>query len=345
MFFVITHTASDDYRDNKNEYMRRAKSLFQDRYGIKEDRLLEIDSLMEILNRYIKQENKDAQSLLESKNAPDSSWNEEIWKKCRTLLRGIKYSLEDDGINVNNESILERAQEWSGFDEFRKVLNKFVKTEKKNAFEDLLDTINEDIEEAIKGKENDIKSLQKGDEEITKQQEKLEYARLEMQEKIGNIRKEFSQDNVSKRFDFVEERIQEHIIDANADYANIRREATNLYDLADKAKSALFRKMQSIIEEYVKVRKSEVFFKKPDLDKIKAEATEQATYVKDTIEVREVPGGCCGKKKKYIVHKGGVSMLKGHCDFLEMRQCIISAKRLLNSRKKSRKKLRVTFLK
>ncbi len=305
VFFVITHTASDDYRDNKNEYMRRAKSLFQDRYGIKEDRLLEIDSLMEILNRYIKQENKDAQSLLESKNAPDSSWNEEVWKKCRTLLRGIKYSLEDDGINVNNESILERAQEWSGFDEFRKVLNKFVKTEKTNAFEDFLDTINEDIEEAIKGKENDIKSLQKGDEEITKQQEKLEYARLEMQEKIGNIRKEFSQDNVSKRFDFVEERIQEHIIDANADYANIRREATNLYDLADKAKSALFRKMQSKIEEYVKVRKSEVFFKKPDLDKIKAEATEQATYVKDTIEVREIPGGCCGKKKKYIVHKGG----------------------------------------
>ena len=67
VFFVITHTASNDYRDEKEEYMRRAKSLFKDRYGIKEDRLLEIDSLMEILIRYINQENKDAQSLLESK--------------------------------------------------------------------------------------------------------------------------------------------------------------------------------------------------------------------------------------------------------------------------------------
>lgn len=303
VFFVITHTASDDYRDNKDAYMRRAKSLFKDRYGIKEDRLLEIDSLMEILNRYIKQENKDAQSLLESKTVPDSSWNEEVWKKCRTLLRGIEHSLEDDRINVNNENMLERAQEWSGFDEFRKVLNEFVKTEKTNAFEGLLDTINEDIEEAIKSKENDIKSLQKGDEEITKQQEKLEYAKLEMLEKIGNIRKEFSQDNVSKRFDFVEERIQEHIIDANAGYANIRREATNLYDLADKVKSALFDEMKSRIEEYVKVRKSEVFFKMPDLDKIKAEATEQAKYTVDIIEERPVPGSCCNKKEKYIVHK------------------------------------------
>lgn len=305
VFFVITHTASDDYRDNKDAYMRRAKSLFKDRYGIKEDRLLEIDSLMEILIRYINQENKDAQSLLESKTVPDSSWNEEVWKKCRTLLRGIKYSLKDDAINVNNESILERAQEWSGFNKFRKILNKFVKTEKTNAFEDFLDTIDEDIEEAIKGKENDKRNLQDGAEKIKKQIEKLEYVKLNIQEELGKIRQEFSQDNVSKRFDFVEERIQEHIIDANADYANIRREATNLYDLADKAKSALFRKMQSIIEEYVKVCKSEVFFKKPDFDKIEAEATNQAKYPTDIIGKRKVPGFCCDDYETYIEHKGG----------------------------------------
>lgn len=342
VFFVITHTASDDYRDNKDAYMRRAKSLFKDRYGIKEDRLLEIDSLMEILIRYINQENKDAQSLLESKTVPDSSWNEEVWKKCRTLLRGIKYSLKDDGINVNNESILERAQEWSGFNKFRKILNKFVKTEKTNAFEDFLDTIDEDIEEAIKGKENDKRNLQDGAEKIKKQIEKLEYVKLNIQEELGKIRQEFSQDNVSKRFDFVEERIQEHIIDANADYANIRREATNLYDLADKAKSALFRKMQSIIEEYVKVCKSEVFFKKPDFDKIEAEATDQAKYPTDIIGKRKVPGFCCDDYETYIEHKGGMSMLKRNCNLLERCRCVISAKRLMISRQKFRKKLRVT---
>lgn len=305
VFFVITHTASNDYRDEKEEYMRRARSLFKDRYGIKEDRLLEIDSLMEILIRYINQENKDAQSLLESKTVPDSSWNEGVWKKCWRLLCGIKDSLEYDGINVNNESILERSQEWSGFDKFRKVLNKFVKTEKTNAFEDLLKTIKEDIEEAIKGKENDKRNLQDGDKKMEEQIKELESVRLKMQEELGEIRQVFSQENVSKRFDFVEERIQEHIIDANADYANIRREATNLYDLADKVKSALFDEMKSRIEEYVKVRKSEVFFKMPDLDKIKAEATEQAIYTVDIIEERPVPGFCCNKKKKYIVHKKG----------------------------------------
>ena len=298
VFFVITKCADGNFRRHKKEIMSKAKKFFVEKTGIKEDRLLAIDSLMEILHRYITKENKDALSLRKSKDVPDSSWDEKTWEECRELLSNIKNSLEDDDINVNNENILERAQEWSGFDEFRKVLNEFVKTEKTNAFEGLLETIKDDIEEAIKGKENDIKYLHDGEEQI----EKLEHVKLKIQEDLGNIRKDFSQEEVSKRFKFVEDIIENHIEKADSE-DKIVTETINLYDLADKVKSALFDEMISRIEAYVKVRKSEVFFKKPDLDKIKAEATKQATYVKDTIEVKEVPGDCCGKKKKYIVQK------------------------------------------
>ena len=298
VFFVITNCADGNFRRHKKDIMSKAKKFFVEKTGIKEDRLLAIDSLMEILHRYITKENKDALSLRKSKDVPDSSWDEKTWEECRELLSNIKNSLEDDDINVNNENILERDQEWSGFDEFRKVLNEFVKTEKTNAFEGLLETIKDDIEEAIKGKENDIKYLHDGEEQI----EKLEHVKLKIQEDLGNIRKDFSQEEVSKRFKFVEDIIENHIEKADSE-DKIVTETINLYDLADKVKSALFDEMISRIEAYVKVRKSEVFFKKPDLDKIKAEATKQATYVKDTIEVKEVPGDCCGKKKKYIVQK------------------------------------------
>lgn len=298
VFFVITNCADGKFRRHKKDIMSKAKKFFVEKTGIKEDRLLAIDSLMEILHRYITKENKDALSLRKSQDVPDSSWDEKTWEECRELLSNIKNSLEDDGINDNNENMLERAQEWSGFDEFRKVLNEFVKTEKTNAFEGLLETIKDDIEEAIKGKENDIKYLHDGEEQI----EKLEHVKLKIQEDLGNIRKDFSQEEVSKRFKFVEDIIENHIEKADSE-DKIVTETINLYDLADKVKSALFDEMISRIEAYVKVRKSEVFFKKPDLDKIKPEATKQATYVKDTIEVKEVPGDCCGKKKKYIVQK------------------------------------------
>lgn len=292
VFFVITKCADRDFRRNNDEFMRKAKKLFVEKTGIKEDRLLAIDSLMEILHRYITKENRDIQSLCNPAVVPDNSWNQKTWGECCDLLDDIEKTLVRNSINVNNENILETAQEWSGFDEFRKVLNKFVKTEKTNAFEDFLNTINEDIEEAIKGKENDIKYLQDGEEQI----ESLEDVKLKIQEDLSNIGKDFSQEKVSERFKFVEDIIENHIEKADSE-DKIVTVTINLYNLADKVKSALFDDMQSRIEAYVEVRKSEVFFKMPDLDKIKTEAIAQSRYPVDIIEERPVPGLCCGKKK------------------------------------------------
>lgn len=305
VFFVITNSTDKKFRRIKEEYMRKAKKFFVENADIEENRLLEIDSLMEILHRYITKENRDVQSLRNSSGVPDSSWDPNTWEECCDLLDDIEKSLKRNDINVNNENMLDRAQEWSGFNNLRAVLNEFVKTEKTNAYKDLLKTICEDIEETIKGKENDKKNLQKGAEEMEKQIEKLESVRLKMQEELGKIRQEFSQENVSKRFNFVDERIKKHINKANADYAKIRRETTNLYDLADKAKSTLFEEMALRIKEYVEVRKSEVFFKRPDLNKIEAEATEKSKYVKDIIGKRKVPGLCCDDYETYTEHKKG----------------------------------------
>ena len=307
VFFVITNCADGKFRRNKKDIISKAKKFFVEKTGIKEDRLLAIDSLMEILHRYITKENKDAQSLRKSKDVPDSSWDEKTWEECRELLSNIKNSLEDDNddnINVNNENMLERAQEWSGFDKFRKKLNEFVKTEKTNAFEDLLETINKDIKQAIDGKENDKKNLQEGVERMERQINELESARLEMQEELGNISKDFSQEKVSEKFEFVEDIIENHIKKADSE-DKIVTDTINLYNLADKVKLALFDDMKSRIEAYVEVRKSKVFFKEADFEKIKAEATKQAKYSKDIIVERPVPGRCCGKKKNYIVHKKG----------------------------------------
>ena len=304
VFFVITNCADGKFRRNKKDIISKAKKFFVEKTGIKEDRLLAIDSLMEILHRYITKENKDAQSLRKSKGVPDSSWDEKTWEECRELLSNIKNSLEDDGKNDNNENMLDRAQEWSGFNNLRAVLNEFVKTEKTNAYEDLLKAVKEDIKGAIAGKENDKKNLQEGAEEMEKQINELESARLKMQEELGNIRKYFSQEKVSERFEFIEDIIENHIEKSDSE-DKIVTETINLYDLADKEKSALFEDMQSKIEAYVEVSKRKVFFNNIDLEKIKAEATKQATYVKDTIEVRVIPGDCCGTKKKYIKHKKG----------------------------------------
>lgn len=145
----MTNAADDTFQNIEEEYMRKAKALFVEPYGIKEERLIPIDSLMEILNRYAVAEGKDTVSLMKSKNAPDSSWDEKVWTICRSLLRDIRDTLEDANKNINNENLLAMVRDWSNFDKLREILNEFVKSEKINAYNDLVQTIREDIKQCI----------------------------------------------------------------------------------------------------------------------------------------------------------------------------------------------------
>ena len=171
--------------------MEIAKELFVEPYGIEESRLISVESLMEILYKYVITEYKDIISLLKSKNAPDSSWDEKVWKCCRSLLKDIECTLEDDDKNVNNENMLAIIQNWSSFNKLRAVLNEFVKTEKTNAYNDLMKTIYRDIKLCVEDRKNDITLLQKGTEEMQGQIQALEEAQLEMNQTLGSIRRNF----------------------------------------------------------------------------------------------------------------------------------------------------------
>lgn len=301
IFFVVTNATSADFQDHEEEYMQKAKALFVDPYGIQPDRLMAVDSLMEILCRYVHQENKDAVSLMSSKNAPDALWNEKEWTACRRLLRDIRDTLEDDGQMVNNENMLLVANGWANFDHLRTVLNEFVKSEKTRAFDDLVQTIREDIGQCIEHRKNDVALLQKGVEEIKGQLKALELAELEKNEMLGTIRRSFSKENVKDRFAFIEERIGNYILVEDATYRDVRRETINLYDLADEKKATLFAEMALAFHRYVQIGTSKAFFKRPDFEAIEVEAARVATYDNPVEKKREVPGFCsrCKKTESY----------------------------------------------
>lgn len=305
IFFVVTNAADDTFQNNEEEYMYKAKALFVTPYGIKEDRLIAVDSLMEILYKYIVTEHKDAVSLLKSITPPDSSWDEKVWKNCRALLRDIRDTLEDAGKNNNNENMLAMIQNWSSFGKLRSVLNDFVKTEKTNAYKDLLKTIREDINLCVQHRKNDIALLQKGTEEMQGQIQALRDAELEMNLTLGAIRRMFSKEIVAEKFNFIEQRISDNIDVATASFKDIRRESINLYDLVDERKALLFSQMALEFNKFVKVGSSKVFFKRPDFEEIEKKATESAKYKEDVKKTRKVPGLCCDDYEEYTEHAKG----------------------------------------
>ena len=305
IFFVVTNAADDTFQNNEEEYMRKAKALFVDPYGIKPDRLLSVDSLMEILYRYVTTEHKDVVTLLETKTAPDSSWNEQVWKKCRSLLRDIRDTLEDADKNLNNENLTAVIQNWSNFDKLRTILNEFVKTEKTNAYYEFLETVYEDIEICVKHRKNDIALLQNGTDEMQGQIRALKETELEKNLTLSSIRKNFDKNAIKERFAFIEQRVESNIESSNASFRDIRREVVNIYDLTDAKKATLFVEMALEFNKYVKVGTSKVFFKRPDFEEIEKSATENSKYKEDVKNTRKVPGMCCDDYEEYTEHAKG----------------------------------------
>lgn len=302
IFFVVTNAADDTFQNIEEEYMRKAKALFVEPYGIKEERLIPVDSLMEILYHYAVEEGKDAVSLMKNQNAPDSSWDEKVWKICRSLLRDIRDTLEDANKNINNENLLAMVRDWSNFDKLRKTLNEFVKSEKTNAYNDLIQTIREDIKQCIEHKKNDIALLQKGHQAIESQKNALDNARLDMNNTFKSINRKFSREAVLERFSFIEQRINNHILASDATFKDIQRETINLYDLADEKKNTLFAQMALEFHKFVQVETSKAFFKRPDFEAIEKQATEAATQTKTETRTRTIPGTCCDDHEEYTVN-------------------------------------------
>lgn len=299
IFFVVTNAAEDTFQNNEEEYMRKAKALFVEPYGIKEDRLIPVDSLMEILHLYVVVENKDVVSLLSSKDVPSSSWEEKVWKNCRGLLRDIRDTLEDADKNVNNENLLAMVKDWSNFDKLREILNEFVKSEKDNAYNDLMQTIREDIKQCIEYKKNDMTLLRDGEQKMQGQIKALDKSQLEMNETLGAIRRKFSKEAIAERFVFIEQIINNRISTSDATYKDVRRETVNLYDLVDGKKNLLFNEMVSEFHKFVDVSSSRAFFKKPDFGLIERHAEKEAEQVTVEHKIRRVPGVCCDDYEPY----------------------------------------------
>lgn len=295
IFFVVTNAADTTFQNNEMEYMRKAKALFVEPYGIKEDRLISVDSLMEIFDNYIDSEQKDVAPLLRRPEAPDSSWDNQTWKLCRGLLRDIRDTLDDAGKNINNENMLAMVKNWSNFDKLREILNDFVKNEKKNAYNDLMQTIRKDINQCIDYRKNDIALLQEGEQKMQGQMNKLEEIKLEINEAFGTIQRKYCKEAVAERFGFIEQRIKNKINIDSATFDDIRRETIELYDIVDEKKKEIFLQISKDFEKYIQASTHDVFFIKPDFEAIDKKAEDKATKP----DTRTIPGLCCDGHEEY----------------------------------------------
>lgn len=94
------------------------------------------------------------------------------------------------------------------------------------------------------------------------QEDALKDAQLDMNNTLNTIRRKFSKETVAEEFNFIEQRINSHILVSDATFKDIQRETINLYDSADAKKNSLFTEMGEEFHKFVQVETSKAFFQK-----------------------------------------------------------------------------------
>lgn len=143
MFLIITCAADPIFIDNEEQELERAHKLFIDKYKLKEERLVCVDSICSMFSEYVRSIGLDLMTL-KKKNVPED-WSNEDWKASINARDVFKGMLEEDDKEINNKNLLNYFDQYSGINELRGKLNIFVEIEKGKVFQSLMSHINKDV--------------------------------------------------------------------------------------------------------------------------------------------------------------------------------------------------------
>lgn len=208
-FFILTHATDRGALQNKEKIKDKAIDFFANEdSGIKEDRIVMVDSLLSILNScYISKKGIDPMLFLE-KECPKGV-AEDQFKPLRSIVRDIKNKIDDENKKeVNSESLTEEVKELSGFTAMHSMLNEFAKEEKKKAFEHIISNIKDELQSYIDIYNENIQLLnQKNDsstneikDKIKDKIEQINIYKRKVNEAINKITIDFSKEKVKEQF-------------------------------------------------------------------------------------------------------------------------------------------------
>ena len=206
-FFVLTHATNPDFIVRKDEIWKLAKQLFVDYAGVGDDnRLIAVDSLAALLEN---DSQLDFKTLVKKSSPTPLHWDSEVWMDCRNLIQIVQnILLNDEEIEFNNENTRNKLRELANFDTFRNYLNSFVKSEKSNAFNAVIEYIEKDINACVAIRQQDLQILginlgqtpEAFLRDLAAEKEKLDNFQIEINSKFLKLSKKYGKSKVDLEF-------------------------------------------------------------------------------------------------------------------------------------------------
>lgn len=294
MFLIITCAADPNFIAHEEEELDRAKKLFIDKYKLKEERLVCVDSICSMFLEYVKGQNLDLKTL-KKKNVP-TDWAIEDWEASINTRNVFKNMLEEDEVEPDNKNLLKYFDEYSGINELREKLNDFAEQEKSKVFRNLMDHINKDVTTLrllLKKNEETIgQRLKSTKAEFAKkvaiEKNKLDQLKSQKDSDLQKIRTRYSKLRISVRF----ERIEGELIGLRGldSIYIVRNKAEKLLNDVEEAKTEIFNNLSSDFETAFNNLQDKLNIVMPTID--------FATIARNAERQNTAKGECIGYEQK-----------------------------------------------
>lgn len=252
MFLIITCAADPNFIAHEEEELDRARKLFIDKYKLKKERLVCVDSICSMFLEYVKGKNLDLKTL-KKKNVPED-WTSEDWEASINTRNVFRDMLEEDEVEPDNKNLLKYFDEYSGINELREKLNDFAEQEKSKVFRNLMDHINKDVTTLIlllKKNEETIGQRLKSTkaefaQKVAIEKNKLSQLRSQKDAALQKIRTQYSKQKVSSWFDDIEAQVL-GLRKEDAIY-KVRNKAEILLGKGEEVKNQIYERLSSEFE-------------------------------------------------------------------------------------------------
>ena len=292
LFFVLTHASEGTFRTYKDEILNKAKSLYAVPFNIPAERILYVDSLLHRFQADV----EDAQNMDELEEGDIEGWNKDELDAMTNLYTPLKKALKADGLEFTNDNLRVKMNEWANFIHLKSLLNGFVKTEKENLKERILQLIDDDLRGFTKDLQNQLKILEGGKNEIEKQRIDIQKNKTSYQIIVGKLQRKASIENAWERFSFIDSQIA--ALKKESSISRVRSAYLQIIEDVTNKEKILFDNIKQEFEEYCNgFNKEDLTLKSIDFSSLEVRA-EKASQKEVTDYSRP---------KEELLKKGGMS--------------------------------------
>lgn len=301
LFFVLTHASDQSFIQHKKTTLDKANSLFGSKLNIPQNRINYVDSL---IHHFITAAKKSKKDFSDPKvlNQPLPGWSDKDWEIVKGVISPFYFQFMTSGKECTNNALFAELENVSRFDSLRSMLYEFFNDEKENAFSQLLDLIQFELNSYGISLSKDIESVSNGKAAIDKQIEDAKKEKRNLDIALGKVRDKVTPGIIDEKFSFIDVELGK--LSQLETIGGVRTKFLQIIEKAISTEKTFFGSLISEFSTFIgNYRNTSSTFASIDFQQIERDAERAATSQVTDYNRPETESVCCGEDKRTYPHK------------------------------------------